>query len=241
MQMNSRSVVQIEDIMTPRSLLLSVPRSEFERAPAIAYDNEFDAVPITEEHGGILSFWARETGRVQRISRRFRAEHSAAVESVLPRLARHTVQFVHYRAEVVGLVDLSDLNKPLARLVFLHPMLQCEQTVLSVARARNISDDDVASALGRDAAKHAMGKRKSAKRENLDAPLLEFASFGDVLRAAVELRILEVDSDDIDRLNVMRNRLAHGAKRPVQHADDGGELLWCLKACADVTQSVSVH
>jgi hypothetical protein len=33
---------------------------------------------------------------------------------------------VHYRSEVVGLIDASDLNRPTARIAWLQPMLELE-------------------------------------------------------------------------------------------------------------------
>jgi hypothetical protein len=46
-----------------------------------------------------------------------------------------------------GLIDASDLNKPIARLVWLQPMLELERAILDAVRRRHIDDKSQADAL----------------------------------------------------------------------------------------------
>jgi hypothetical protein len=234
MTIESRShVARIEDIMTPRSMLRTVRASETDRAKAISDDNDFDVVPVSDDDR-IVSFWTRRGGRVRNLSSRHLVAHDVSVARVLPRLARHVAQFVSYRDQIVGLVDLSDLNKPLARLVIAHPLLTLEQAVLTAARARGVSDEDAALALGAKVAKSACNLRKKARRGNANGPLLEFAFFGDALCAAVKLDIISADRGDVTRLNDVRVRVFHPGHLLVANQKDGDELIWALKTCEQI-------
>jgi hypothetical protein len=103
--------VRTEDIMTPRNLLQLRSRDDY--AEKLATTTGFDAIPISRSDGKILEFWSRTEKRRIRIRRAHRAAHDAPIESLLAALGDHIVQFVHYRSEVVGLIDASDLNKRL--------------------------------------------------------------------------------------------------------------------------------
>ena len=111
----------------------------------------FDAIPISRSDGKILEFWSRIEKRRIRIQRTHRTAHDASIESLLTPLGEHMIQFICYRSEVVGLIDASDLNKPLARIAWLHPMLELERSLLDAARTLKISDQDQAVALGKQA------------------------------------------------------------------------------------------
>jgi hypothetical protein len=216
--------------MTPRSLLVTVAEDALDEAARLAEEFQFDVVPIVA-HGRIGSFWSCAARRIVPITGRHRAPHDESVERILPRLADHLVQFVFFRDEVVGLIDRSDLNRPVARLVVLRPLLECEQAILLAARARGISEESVADALGTKVAAEARRRRQRARREDLEVPLLEFVGFRDGLRAAVKLQLVALSEPDVDRLAEVRNRSAHGSLRLVEQADDLRELLWALGAC----------
>lgn len=124
--------VRAEDIMTPRNLLQL--RSTDEAAAMLSRRAGYDAVPISRSDGKVREFWNAIEHRRVRIEKRHRIAHDAPIESLLSPLGDHTVQFVHYRSELVGLVDASDLNKPLARLAWLHPLLELERAVLEAVR-----------------------------------------------------------------------------------------------------------
>lgn len=223
--------------MTPRSLFKSVPADEIERARTIAEENNFDAVPVLQD-GEIKSYWGHPARRVVPITRHHRVPHDTSVEHVLPRLNSHFVQFVYYRSEVVGLIDLSDLNKPLGRLAWFWSFAELEQAIFIKVLLMGLTEQEVASALG-SAGKRARARRESAKRENVEVSLLAFASFPDLLKAARTLRAVEVPSGDIGRLTAIRNRLAHGARALVETRKDGEELLWALGVCRRILKIAS--
>jgi hypothetical protein len=133
--------------MTPRSALRIVESGNLRSAYRIAVKEDFDAVPIVER-GTIRRFWSRGEGGPVRIAGRNRVSHDAPIENLLPRFKADGVQFVYYRTEVVGLVDVSDLNKPLARLVWLHPILECEQGIVERTVKQRHDDNDIARILG---------------------------------------------------------------------------------------------
>src|SRR5205823_1116077 len=135
----SRTSFRIEDIMTPRSLFVSVFPDEADHAPHLAEEKGFDVIPIVRK-GEIADYWSRKLRKVKRITQRHRIPHNTSVEDVLARLNRHLIQFVYYRTEVVGLVDLSDLNKPLGRLAWLQAILECEQAIMMRALEKNFSE-----------------------------------------------------------------------------------------------------
>jgi hypothetical protein len=198
--------VRSEDIMTPRNLLQL--RSRDDDAEKLATTTGFDAIPISRSDGKILEFWNHTEKRRIRIRRAHRAAHDAPIESLLDALGDHIVQFVHYRSEVVGLIDASDLNKPIARIAWLYPMLELERSLLDAARTLEISQQDQASALGKHAAV-ARKRQASAMRHDLEMPLLEYAQFPDLLRASRQLRLVDLDDTEMDELNAVRKRAAH--------------------------------
>lgn len=221
--------VRVEEIMTPRSLLKTVPASAVTEASRLATENEFEAIPIVRD-GQIGEFWRRRTGRVYRITDRHRVQYYESVANILRRLAARVIQFVCYRNEVVGLLDLSDRNKPLARLVWLHPLLEMEQAIFTAVRTRGISDEAVREKLG-SSAKRVEQRRHKARKEDLGFPLLEFADFPDVLKVGKEFGIVSLSTQEICSLNSVRRRSAHGVARPIEKQSDGKELVQVLALC----------
>jgi hypothetical protein len=215
--------------MTPRSLLTVIAASQISEAPRLAEDGDFEVIPVVRD-GRIRDFWRRKTRRVCPITKSHWVQYSAPVVAVMPRLAERVAQFVCYGEEVVGIVDLSDLNKPKARLIWLQPLLELEQHIFLAARAMRVSDDDVRRVLG-SAAREAEGKRRKAQKEDLGFPLLEFLQFPQVLKVGRELGIVSLAAEEADRLNVVRRRSAHGVARPVEKASDGKELVSVLAIC----------
>lgn len=230
---NSR--MRVEEIMTPRSLFKIVEEDELQLALQIAAEHGFDVVPIIRK-GEITHYWNQADGRVLRITKRHRVPHDISVEQVLPRLNAHLIQFVYYRSEVVGLVNLSDLNKPFGRLTWLQSILEVEQAVLTRALELRVPETEIIKALG-GAAKEALRWRARAKKEDIDTSLLTYVGFADVLKAAQALGILKITSSDTERLRHIRNRLAHGVQNLVEHRSDGEELEWALHCCRRIMAS----
>lgn len=217
--------------MTPRSMFKVVSDNEIDRAPQLAKKYNFDAIPVIR-HGAITKYWDRRAGKVLPMTKRHRIPHDASVEEALPRLNENLVQFVYYRSEVVGLVDLSDLNKPLGRLPWLHPVLECEQIIITKSDGKGFTEEAIFTALGKDAAKSVRRLREKAQKENLSIPLLAFAHFSEVLNVAFHLGILQIEKAEIDLLVELRNRLAHAGQNVIEERKtDGKKLLEALKIC----------
>jgi hypothetical protein len=204
--------IRAEDIMTPRRLLRHA-KTEAD-AKKLADIELFDAVPLSGKNGVVREFWSRSDGQRSRISRRHSTSHDKGVETLLPALGSHIVQFVFYRSELVGLLDASDLNKPIACLAWLQPMLELERAILSVVADRNIDDHQQSVALGQQA-KPTLRRQEKAKKHDLVLPLLEYAQFPSLLRASRNLNITSLSDDEISILNEVRRRAAHGAGDPV--------------------------
>ena len=220
--------------MTPRSMFKVVGDDETERAPNLAKKYKFDAIPVIRR-GAITKYWDRQAGKVLPITKKHRVAHDASIQEALPRLNEHLIQFVHYRSEVVGLVDLSDLNKPLGRLPWLHPILECEQRILTKAYGKSFTAEEIFTALGKDAAKSVRRRQEKAQKENLTIPLLAFAHFSEVLNAAVHLGILQIGEAEINLLVDLRNRLAHAGRNLIEERKtDGKKLLEALKICQQI-------
>jgi hypothetical protein len=230
--------VRIEEIMTPRSILVGVPVERASDAARLAEHHDFEAIPILRDCN-IIGFWSRSSGGTKRIVADHRVDHSEDVERVLRRLAQHVIQFVHYRGQIVGLVDLSDLNRPIARLVFLTPMLECEQAIHLAVRARQLSEDRVREALGGHASRAADRRRRAAARQDLNAPLLEFALFSEVLRAAVNLELASIGQEELKLLSDLRNRSAHAARTLVERQTDTADLIRALELCRRITKALT--
>lgn len=231
----SDSSPKVEDIMTPRSLFVCVDEQESHMAAEVADEKNFDVVPLLSR-GEIRTYWSRASDRLLPITKRHRVSHDTAIEEVVPRLNDQLVQFVHYRSQIVGLVDVSDLNKPLARLVWMRPILECEQTLLNRIQGGNFTEVEVIEALGHAAA-NARRRQRHAARENLDLPLLSFAHLSDILKTAAILKVIRLTDGEIKRLNNLRNRLAHGCRELIEKRSDGEELLWALEACRRILAS----
>lgn len=200
--------IRAEDIMTPRRLLRHA-RTDAD-AKRIADSGLFDAVPLIGNNGVVREFWSRSEGQRSRITRRHSTSHDAAIEKLLPALGSHTVQFVFYRSEMVGLLDASDLNKPIACLAWLQPMLELERAILTVVADRNIDDQQQLVSLEQQA-KPTLRRQEKAKKHDLVLPLLEYAQFPGLLRASRNLDITSLLDDEISNLNEVRRRAAHGA------------------------------
>lgn len=204
--------VHAEDIMTPRRFLKQA--ADETTAKMAADRGGFDAVPILRRDGLVTQFWSRAAGAKIRISRQHKTRHDSMIEQLLPMLGAHIVQFVYYRSELVGLIDASDLNKPIARLVWLQPMLELERAVLDAVQYHAIDDERQAAALGHEAGS-ARARQAKAKRHDLEMPLLGYAQFPFLLRAAVRLGIIQLSEQDLTELNEVRKRAAHGALHSV--------------------------
>src|SRR5687768_14447911 len=111
--------IRAEDIMTPRRLFQLAETDQ--TAEGLATAQGFDAVPISRRDGRIVEFWSAREGRRLKIVRRDQVAHDTPIEGLLADLGDRVVHFVYYRSEVVGLVNASDFNKPIARLAWLHP------------------------------------------------------------------------------------------------------------------------
>ena len=211
-------MVRAEDIMTPRRLL---KHALCDADAVAAADREcYDAVPILRRDGLIREFWSRTDARRMRITRQHRTPHDSNVERLLPALGAHVIQFVYYRSEMVGLIDASDLNKPISRIVWLQPMLELERVILDAVRYQSIDDERQAAALENEVVP-VQRRQAKARRHDLKMPLLEYAQFPSLLRAAVRLGILQLSEEDITNLNELRKRAAHGAHHAV--IDDRSE------------------
>jgi len=229
--------VRAEDIMTPRRLLrhaIDDPEG------ATAADNEgFDAIPMLGRDGSVREFWSRNDRKRLRITRQHRIAHDLTIERILPTLGAHIVQFVYYRSEMVGLIDASDLNKPIARMAWLHPMVELERVILDAVRELKLNEAEQSDALG-DQAKDAKTRQGKAKRQNLEMPLLEYAQFKALLCAAVRLGIIRLSEQDIAELNDFRKRAAHGAVHAVIYdRSDCGRLAQTLKTARSAAQEAA--
>jgi hypothetical protein len=169
--------------------------------------------------------------------RRHRVAHDTPIEQLVRALGEHLIQFVYYRSELVGLIDASDLNKPIARLAWLQPMLELERAILEAVRLVGIDEEHQAEALGTDATS-TRRRQARAERHDLGLPLLEFAQFSPLLRAAGNLRIVWLDSKEISELNDFRNRAAHGAReRVIDDRIDCERLLCAIRIAREATRS----
>jgi len=192
-----------------------VENGNLRSAERIALKGGFDAIPIVE-HGAIRRFWSREERGPVRIVRHNLVFYDTPIENLLPRFKTDGVQFVYYRTEVVGLVDVSDLNKPLARMVWLHPILECEQKIVEQTVKRGHDDDEITRVLENEA-KRALKKQRQALQQDLKLRLLSFVYFREVLRAGVGLGIISISKTEIEKLNDLRNRLAHPGRSLIEH------------------------
>jgi hypothetical protein len=222
--------------MTPRSVLRCVENGDLRLAQKIADKEKFDAIPIVER-GAIRRFWSSERRAPVRITTHHRISHDTPIEALLPRFKADGVQFVYYRTEAVGLVDVSDLNKPLGRMVWLYPMLDCEQKIIEQTGERSCTDAEIVRVLG-SGAKRVLSKQRKALHEDLKLPLLSIAYFSEVLRVGVELRIISLLEAEIKKLSDLRNRLAHPGRTLIEHKDQCEELLWSKKICMQILKEL---
>jgi len=200
------SVVTAKDLMTPRSKLLVAALNNPSRAARIAREHEFDAVPLARG-GEIVAFWGE--GTVKQLTPQHLVDHASPANELISKVAEDGVQFVTFRNEIVGLLDLSDYNKPLGRVAFLTPLMECEQRIIELARRWKISDQQTAAWLGERQRESAEKLRSEARAENLELPLLEFASFAGVLTVGRKSRMISHNRRDTRKLIKVRNRAAH--------------------------------
>jgi hypothetical protein len=227
---------KVEDVMTPRSLFKCANEGETLRAQQIAEKYQFDSVPFLQK-GAIRKYWSQEDKKVVQIGGRHRILHDTPIEAAVSRLAAHMIQFVYYRTEIVGIIDLSDLNKPVARLTWLRPLLECEQAILMRSEQQGLTEERIRDALGR-AAKDAQQFKQRAAQRDLLMPLLGFALFRDILKVAVKLEFIELSEHDILRLNRIRNRSAHVGQPLIEKKNEVEDLIWTLGACQHILRQI---
>ncbi|HEY4934495.1 MAG TPA: hypothetical protein VII23_23255 [Terriglobales bacterium] len=128
------------------------------------------------------------------------------------------------------MIDASDLNRPIARLVWLGPMLELERAILDAVRHLKIDDDRQYKALGRAGA-DTRKKQKKAQQHDLGMPLLEYAAFPSLLHASVRLEIDQLSDSEIAELNCVRKRAAHGA---------GGAIISDRRDCERVNRALEI-
>jgi len=215
-------IVTVADVMTPRSLFVCAPQEKPDQAVTLAETHGFTAVPIVD-NGSVSSYWSRSAARALPIARRLKLAHDVPLPVALPHLIGGTTHFVYYQRELVGLINLSDLNKPLGRLPWLQLVLDLERRILEASV--DLADETVATALG-EAARHARKRQAKARANDVHLPLLSFALFSEVLCAATELKLITMTPEEIERLVRTRNHLAHGTLRPIEGSSDGKNLLW---------------
>lgn len=218
-------LIRAEDIMTGRRLLKCSPAGDPEEAARIAASNQFDVVPLPEVGGAVRRFWSRPAGAILRVTRQHRANHDTPVAALLRPLFQHGVQFVYFRSELVGLLDVSDLNKPLARLGLLSPMLHLEQQVMNRARRMNLSDDSISQWASKGEVRRAKSRQARAATKNLSMPLLEFMGFGSVLAVARGLGWLQLTDGQHASLVDLRNRCAHATREIIDRREGREKLL----------------
>lgn len=228
--------IRAEDIMTPRRLLLHAQTDE--EAYKVANREGFDAVPIIGKDGLFRDFWSQPDAQRIRITRRNRTPYDSAVERLLPALGGHLVQFVYYRSEMVGLVDASDLNKPISCLAWLEPMLTLERAILDTVAERKIDEEHQAKALG-VAAASARSRQRKAKGHDLVLPLLEYAQFPSLLFASRNLGITTVSDEEIESLNQVRKRAAHAGGAIIRDRSDCVRLQEALTLARSVASRIS--
>ena len=228
----------VEDIMTPRSLLRTVSQKNLRGASAIAKREQFDVIPISKDDK-IVGFWNSLDRETHALTSDHLVAHDQPVGRILDRLVGQGVQFVSYRDQIVGLVDLSDLNKPLARVTMAQPLLAIEQLIVTEFRARRVSDRRLSAIIGDEKIAAAAERRASGRRENLDAPLAEFLYFGDILRVAAHIGLIPTKGRDINRLNHVRNQVLHPAHRLVAVRRDGDRLIWAIAECERILNALS--
>ena len=109
-------------------------------------------------------------------------------------------------------------------------MLECEQRIIEQTVKRGYADAEILRVLGA-AAKRVSSKQRKSLQEDLKLPLLSFAYFRDVLRAGVELRIISPSEAEIEKLNELRNRLAHPGRSLIENKNQCDDLIWASKIC----------
>jgi hypothetical protein len=83
-------------------------------------------------------------------------------------LGAPVIQFVFYKSEMVGLIDVGDFNKPRACLPWCN-RLELERSILNAVVERKIDESKQFNALGSDA-KVTLKRHRAAKKHDLDWP-----------------------------------------------------------------------
>src|SRR6266404_1364136 len=167
--------IRAEEIMTPRHLLRCATTTAV--AVRIARENDFDAIPFIGPNGLVKYFWSRESNSSIKIVRQHRIEYDAPVERLLPSLGAHVAQFVYYRSQCVGLVDASDLNKPIARLILHLPMIELERSIVTAIESRYPTDEEQELIVGKSDSRKLWDYQNRDKRPDLRRRLIEYAGF----------------------------------------------------------------
>jgi hypothetical protein len=69
-------------------------------------------------------------------------------------------------------------------------------------------------------------------------PLLGFAHFRDILKAATKLGVIELAQEELNRLNRVRNRSAHIGQPLIENKDEVKDLIWTLKTCQRILRAI---
>lgn len=87
-------------------------------------------------------------------------------------------------------------------------------------------------------AQQAKARQRKARREAIDLPLLDYAQFPDLLRAARCLDVVGLTDTEIGRLNDIRKRAAHSGDVVVDNRDSCARIVEALRLARNVTAKI---
>jgi len=221
------------DIMKPTGELVSADSEDGARW-RLEENPEYDIIPIAG-NGKLLAFLERGQSRQRRIQIQHVIGAGTPISDVVDSLCDQRFVFVVGRHEVIGLVHFSELNDPVVKLPFFVLLEGVERRLADAIKG--LVTDEVLPDLIQDQQRldGIRGKMAKLRTNQADRDWVTLMYFREILEAAKYFRKLSLESEKIELLSVIRNRVGHAAaEEPVESHTDVQQLSQARQLCISI-------
>ncbi len=197
------------DIMTPRERMTTAGDVD-EAARKLDEYPQYDVIPIRQSQH-ILAFLERGASKQRIIQIQHLISAETAILDLVDSLCDRPFTFVVGRHQVVGLVQLADLNDPIVKLPYFVLLEGLERHVADALRPMVVDENLGQFGLDRSRLTSLMSKKARLQKAGTDRDWVTLLYFRELLEAAVHLGSLRLSPQEIEDLSVVRNRVAHVA------------------------------
>jgi hypothetical protein len=198
-----------------------IPASRLSRAnnqkEAQAHFGRYDIVPCPLE-GPIDGFFAKTDGRQYAIGKGDLVGGGTSLLNLLQLFDGRDFYFVLHANKIAGFINVSDLNHNYIRIPLFGLLQLLEQKVWEDIKER-ITEEIVESIFPKDY-KSIMKSKREKEQENLDLGWTGVFYIAQIMKLAVHFKQAKLEDDEIDKLNDVRNAVAHPHGELIKKRED---------------------